>query len=181
MGGIDANGLYPYAGTSGYARGSVASEDRARTEDADGTTSARQRAVLAYVGFRGAHGATWREVANALELHHGQASAALSVLHKEERLVRLVERRGGRSQIYVTPGFVLDRDTAPHKSRLGVDDLPADDPRRWWGPEPDHDDGAPTFKACPAHRDLLRTLEPFAVAFAAARACPDCQTWGDLS
>lgn len=166
MGGIDANGLYPYAGTSGYAAGSAASEDRARTEDADGTTSKRQRSVRTYVAFRGAHGATWREVASALDLHHGQASAALSVLHKEGRLVRLVERRGGRSQVYVTPDHVLDRETAPHKSVVEA-----------WGPEPTPGDGAPTFKACPAHRAALRKLSPFEVAYAAALACPDCQTW----
>jgi len=161
-----AAGLFPYAGTSGYAAGSDASEDRARTEDADGTTGKRQRSVLAYVTVRGVYGATWREVADALDLHHGQSSAALSVLHKEGHLVRLVERRGGRSQVYVAPDFVEGREAAPHKSAMDA-----------WGPEPTPGDGAPTFKACPAHRAVLRKLSPFEVAYAAALACPDCQTW----
>lgn len=108
-------GTFPYAGTSGYAAGSDTSEDRARTDDEAGTTTERQRTVLAEVGARGRYGATWSELANLTGWHHGQASGALSVLHKSGLLARLTERRQ-RSSVYVLPEHVADRPTQPHGS-----------------------------------------------------------------
>jgi hypothetical protein len=103
-------GSFPYAGTSGYAAGSDTSEERARTEDADGRTSKRQARIMGYLDANGTHGATWFEIAEALRLHHGQASGALSGLHRTKRIARLAERRG-RCAVYVLPGYVNGRDT----------------------------------------------------------------------
>ena len=103
----------PYGGgsdpNSGFA-GSPASEARARIEDRTGVTQRRQRQVLAAVRRHGEHGRTWREVAVDLNLHHGQASGALSNLHKTGRLARLVETRQ-RCHIYVVPEAVDGRPT----------------------------------------------------------------------
>jgi hypothetical protein len=46
-------------------------------------------------------------------MHHGQASGALSVLHKEGRIARLTERRN-RCAVYVLPEYVQGRETSPH-------------------------------------------------------------------
>ena len=74
--------VLPYADRSGHVADSETSTDRAVHEDATGITAARQRAIVELVEARGWEGATWSEVAQALNLHHGQASGALSVLHK---------------------------------------------------------------------------------------------------
>jgi len=103
----------PYDGTEGFS-GSDTSAERARREASDGTASERQRGVLDFLQGTQVHGATWGEVAFALDLHHGQASASLSSLHQADRIVRLKERRG-RSQIYVLPQYVGDRETAPFR------------------------------------------------------------------
>lgn len=104
--------LTPYAGTSGWS-GSETSEARARTEDADGTTRGRQQAVLAHLEDLGPQGTTWKELARAMGWHHGQASGALSVLHKEGRIARLAETRD-RCQVYVLGQYVNDRETREH-------------------------------------------------------------------
>jgi hypothetical protein len=105
----------PYGGTSGWS-GSEASEDRAERDDADGTTSERQRAVLLLLARAGAPGLTWFELAEIRGWHHGQASGALSVLHKVGRISRLAERRGD-SHVYVLPNYVLGRDESPYRNR----------------------------------------------------------------
>lgn len=48
------------------------------------------------------------------DLHHGQASSVLSVLHKEGRLARLTEKRE-RCAVYVLPEYVGDRAAAPYR------------------------------------------------------------------
>lgn len=112
-------GSFPYAGTSGYAAGSDTSEERARAEDADGRTSRRQARVLAHLEASAERGATWFEVADALRIHHGQASGALSGLHRTKRIARLDEKRG-RCAVYVLPAFVAGRDTQPYGGRGGA-------------------------------------------------------------
>jgi hypothetical protein len=83
-----------------------------RAQDQAGITGRRQRLVLDFVHQRGDHGATWHEVSEHLGMHHGSASAALSNLHRGNRLARLsVTRR--QSRVYVDPVFVNDRDTEP--------------------------------------------------------------------
>lgn len=102
----------PYAGTSGFS-GSETSEARARREDQDGTTSRRQAAALTILRSRGSEGCTWKELADALGVHHGSASGALSVLHKQERIARLKEKRS-RCKIYVDLDFINGRESEPH-------------------------------------------------------------------
>lgn len=106
--------LLPYAGTSGHS-GSSTSRQRAITEDRSGTTAARQRSVLTILERCGSRGATWKEIAEELHLHHGQASGVLSTLHKEERIHRLTETRQ-RCKVYVDVGYVMGRETEPHKA-----------------------------------------------------------------
>lgn len=105
----------PYADESGKHTGgwagSDASHDRALSDIE--STSARQRLVLAYIQFRGIHGATWFELGERMGWHHGRASGILSNLHHDGHLVRLKERRG-RSSVYVSPDFVQGRPTAPY-------------------------------------------------------------------
>lgn len=103
----------PYDGTEGWS-GSDTSRERAYADVTTGTAAKRQRDVLDFLLGTQAYGATWGDVAFALDLHHGQASASLSALHQAERIARLKERRG-RSQIYVLPQYVGDRETAPFK------------------------------------------------------------------
>lgn len=97
---------------SGYS-GSETSKARAVEADTSGQTAARQRAVLAYLHFRGHHGATWREAGEVLHVHHGSVSGALSNLHKVGRIVRLAETRN-RCKVYVLDEFVDGRDTEPY-------------------------------------------------------------------
>lgn len=101
----------PYGGAtnpiSGFT-GSSASAARARDEDRKGITGKRQRQVVAAVSMSGTWGMTWREVAYDLDLHHGQASAALSNMHKVGQLVRLAATRN-RCSVYVTPANVDGR------------------------------------------------------------------------
>ena len=102
----------PYAGTSGYS-GTSTSEDRARTADSNGTTGKRQKEALMYLWMQHEAGATWKEVADALGLHHGSASGVLSVLHFGGHIERLAETRN-RCKVYVIPEYVAGRKTEIH-------------------------------------------------------------------
>lgn len=102
----------PYAGTSGWS-GSDTSRERAVREDEDGTTTSRQKMVLAFADERGEEGITYPDLCERFEWHHGQASGALSVLHKAGHLARLVETRD-RCAVYVKPSMIAGRKTAPH-------------------------------------------------------------------
>ena len=98
-----------YAGTSGWS-GSATSYERAVHADRDGTTSRRQSLVLMLLARTGEAGITYRELGAWFGWHHGQSSGVLSVLHKEQRISRLTERRG-RCAIYVLNDDVLGRET----------------------------------------------------------------------
>lgn len=112
--------LTPYAGTSGWS-GSATSRERAHREDTDGTTEARQRAVLAYLAEQGWYGATVNELVDNTPWHHGQASGALSNLHKAGLIARLAgrEHRRQRCAPYVTLANVGGRETAPYVPNKG--------------------------------------------------------------
>ena len=107
--------LTPYNNTSGYS-GTDTSRERAEREDNDGTTSYRQRETLSFLHSRGALGATWKELGERYNWHHGQASGVLSVLHKEGIIVRLVQRRD-KCAVYVLPQFVNGRVTSERKDK----------------------------------------------------------------
>jgi hypothetical protein len=104
----------PYAGTSGW-KGSEASHDRVIEDDADGTTSKRQKETLISLGAAGIRGLTWKELGEIYGWHAGQSSGCLSVLHLEGMVCRLTERRN-RCSIYVLPPFVNGRETSKRKT-----------------------------------------------------------------
>lgn len=110
-----------YGDTSGWS-GSSTSEERAREEDENGTTSERQAEVIRLLTER--HGLTWKEVADIKGWHHGQASGALSGLHKAGLICRLSERRGN-SQIYVVPADVSGRPTEEYGRKDRVEEARA--------------------------------------------------------
>ena len=110
--------VLPYAGTSGWS-GSSTSEHRARQHDRDGTTRERQRTVLGLLALAGGEGLTWKELAEATGWHHGQASGALSVLHKERLIVRLSETRS-RCKVYALEEYVGTRETEKHGRKAHV-------------------------------------------------------------
>jgi len=99
--------VLPYAGTSGWS-GTDTSKERAVQEDKNGTTGLRQRQTITHVRHQEVRGLTWKELSEITNWHHGQASGALSILHKEGLIARLVERRN-KCTIYVTPEFVNGR------------------------------------------------------------------------
>lgn len=103
--------VLPYGITnpsSGYS-GTDTSAERARTEDRDGTTAYRQRQVRELLYARGEHGITVKELRELTGWHHGQASAALSNLHKVQAISRLSERRD-RCKVYVSNEYVNGRE-----------------------------------------------------------------------
>lgn len=102
----------PYAGTSGWS-GTDTSEQRARDQDASGTTAQRQAQAIAVTSLNRERGLTVAEFREMLGVHHGAASAALSALHKVGKLARLTEVRG-RCHVYVAPEFINARETQPH-------------------------------------------------------------------
>lgn len=104
--------LRPYNGSSGWS-GSSTSRDRAEAADGSGETRNRQLLVLLSLIKRGPEGMTWRELADLTGWHHGTASGALSVLHKEGRIARLSIKRQ-RCKVYVLPEDVHGRVTEPH-------------------------------------------------------------------
>jgi DNA-binding MarR family transcriptional regulator len=113
--------ILPFNGTSGWA-GSKASKDRQMFLDETGKTGERQQLVLAELQDAGRHGATWKDIALALELHHGQASGVLSVLHRAGLIARLEQRRN-KCSIYVLPEFVAGRETADSsKTRASINE-----------------------------------------------------------
>lgn len=103
---------FPYAGTSGWS-GSETSRERALHQDSDGTFTRREKDALVLLGQCRSFGMTWKDLGFALNLHHGQASGVLSVLHKTNRIARLTERRD-KCAIYVLPEFVNNRETSEH-------------------------------------------------------------------
>ena len=88
----------PYNGKSGHVARSKTSTARALHEAATGVTGKRQIAILEVLETA-EFGKTWAELGNDLNLHHGQISGALSVLHNAGRVFAL-RRERNNSQIY---------------------------------------------------------------------------------
>lgn len=101
-------GWTPYGdGTSGHqgTTSEAAEPDRRRRIDV----------ALQAVRQAGRRGLTWRELAEREGWHHGQASSALSNLHRTGLAVRLSEARE-RCGVYVTPENIEDRPYRAHRS-----------------------------------------------------------------
>lgn len=108
--------ILPYAGTSGWS-GSETSRQRASKNDSEGTTGKRQAITLDLLQKSGTEGLTWHELDELTDWGHGSASGVLSVLHGAGLIQRLTEIRGG-SKVYVTPPYVLGRDTETKKQKV---------------------------------------------------------------
>jgi hypothetical protein len=112
----------PYDGTGGHA-GSEASRLRAEAEADDGTLADRQALILDYLDRVGAGGATWATTGQALSLHHGQVSGALSNLHAGGA-VFMLRKRNNRSHPYIHAkyrGFYQDSEVhdSPKTTKAG--------------------------------------------------------------
>jgi len=89
----------PYGGLFAYPDGTTghvdrpASIERAHREADDGTAADRALSILNELA-REPFGLTWGEIADRLGLHHGQASGALSNLHRQGRVFMLRTKRG---------------------------------------------------------------------------------------
>jgi len=110
---VDADTVFPYAGTSGWS-GSDTSRARAVNADLKGNTAKRQLATQGALLNAGELGLTVHELDAMFEWnHHGKTSGVLSVLHKAGKIARLTISRNG-CKIYVLPSFVNGRLTEPH-------------------------------------------------------------------
>lgn len=104
-----------YAGTSGWS-GTDTSAERVEREDSDGTTTKRQREVYRLILQTGAKGMTVKELREETGMHHGQASSALTNLHRGGMLCRLTEKRD-RCKVYVTPSYAYGRTVEPFRAK----------------------------------------------------------------
>lgn len=107
--------VLPYAGTSGHS-GTDTSKERAVSQDKSGRTAVLQKQVMLILSQNRSHGATWKEVADWIHMHHGTVSGALSVLHKTGYISRLKEKRNG-CKVYVLPNYVNGRLTELQKNK----------------------------------------------------------------
>ena len=101
-------GWEPYAdGTSGHQGDTSADAEPYRRFHID--------VAHRMVARAGTRGITWKELGRELGLHHGQASGALSNLHRSDLIVRLIDRRE-RCGVYVLPMYANGRETVSHRS-----------------------------------------------------------------
>lgn len=113
----ELGGLFAYADQTTGSVDRPASRDRAQREANDGTAADRALQILNILTHE-PRGLTWGEVADRLGLHHGQASGALSNLHKTGRVFMLRTKRG-KAHPYCHAHF---RDAYPDGERF---DTPA--------------------------------------------------------
>lgn len=90
---------------------------RKQRAQASELTELRQKATLELVQATDQRGVTVAEIMDTLGIGHGQASSALSHLHRTEEAKRLKERRNGQ-EIYVLPKYVGERKESPYNMRL---------------------------------------------------------------
>lgn len=107
--------VLPYAGTSGFS-GTDTSKERAVSQDKSGKTAVLQKQVMIILEQNRGYGATWKEVASWLDMHHGTISGALSVLHKTGYISRLKDKRNG-CKVYVLPNYVNGRTVEYQKEK----------------------------------------------------------------
>ena len=81
-----------YNGTAGYVN-RPASKERALRQRENKVLSDQAIRVLDLLNYAGRDGMTWRELGDALDLHHGQISGLLSNMHQKEMLFSLVQKR----------------------------------------------------------------------------------------
>jgi hypothetical protein len=81
-----------YNGTAGYVN-RPASKERALRQKENGILSDQAKRVLDLLSYAGGDGMTWRELGDALDLHHGQISGLLSNMHQKGMVFSLVQIR----------------------------------------------------------------------------------------
>jgi hypothetical protein len=86
----------------------------------------RNLKTVRFLYDRKEEGATWFELGGQFGWHHGQSSAALSTLHKQDRISRLKEKRG-KSSVYVDKMYVGDRETVSYGANRKQDTMSAND------------------------------------------------------
>ncbi|CAB4134773.1 hypothetical protein UFOVP1226_33 [uncultured Caudovirales phage] len=90
--------LMPYAGTAGFVD-QPASKERAKRETANGKAIKRARQILHLLSLN-PEGLTYQQVGDLLNLHHGQSSGALSILH-QNGVVFMLRKKINRCHVYV--------------------------------------------------------------------------------
>lgn len=108
--------MVPYGEQGSGHAGNDTSRERQEREDALGTTAWRQAQVLGAIATAASAGVTVMEIEKDFDLHHGQASSALSHLHRAGHVARLKMRRS-KQEIYVLPRFINGRDESPYRPR----------------------------------------------------------------
>jgi hypothetical protein len=93
----------PYSGTAGWS-GTSTSKARAVDNVDSGRELNNQEKALAYLKKRSVIGATWKQLANDMDWHHGTASGVLSVLHQSGAIIRLTIVHEG-CKVYVHQNF----------------------------------------------------------------------------
>jgi hypothetical protein len=93
-----------YAGTLGFVPVDT-SRDRAEREQDNGTADDRLRAVERELQRLGMVGATWQRLAKLLNLHHGQVSSALTVLHRQGRIA-MTSAKQNRCHYYIHADYI---------------------------------------------------------------------------
>jgi hypothetical protein len=81
-----------YNGTAGYVN-RPASKDRALRQRETKVLSDQAKKVLDMLNYAGRDGMTWRELGDALDLHHGQISGLLSNMHQKAMIFSLAQIR----------------------------------------------------------------------------------------
>lgn len=108
--------MIPYGATGSGHAGNESSKERQVAADASGLTGKRQKATLEAVELAARRGVTAAEMEQVLGVGHGQASSALSHLHRAGHIRRIKERRF-KQEIYVTPEHVGERVESPYNPR----------------------------------------------------------------
>lgn len=108
--------MIPYGTTGSGHAGNATSRERQEKEDAAGLTGKRQRAVFEAVELSARYGVTALEMEQLLGVGHGQASSALSHLHRAGRIRRITERRN-KQEVYVLAVHVGERKESPYNPR----------------------------------------------------------------
>ena len=88
----------PYNGTAGWS-GTNTSRERAMYNVRTGREYNNQQKALVLLKDN-PNGLTWKELADAVDIHHGTASGVLSVLHKAGAILRSTKVRNGCAIYY---------------------------------------------------------------------------------
>lgn len=109
---FDHQAVLPYNGKSRR------SSEQQEKDDESGATTARQAATVQFVRDAGQEGVTSKDLREEFAWHHGQASGAMSVLHKAGLIVRLAKTRDHYG-VYVVPENIAGRDVRRYQPAAG--------------------------------------------------------------